>query len=207
MDDQWPVVLVGAGGHARVVAAALKAAGRRVRCVLDDDATLVGSDVLGVPVVGVPADGAIPCGTAAVLTVGDNAARQRLATRLKLVRFVPVTHPRAFIDPDAAVGAGTVLMAGAVVQPGVTIGSHAIINTGATVDHDCRIGDFAHVAPGANLAGWVEVGEGALVGVGASVRDRVRIGAWAIVGAGAAVVSDVPDGATAVGVPARVIRQ
>jgi len=207
------VVVVGASGHGRVVLAALAAAGVEVPVVLDDDPELHGTHLAGVPVDG-PVDEALaglprPNGgrRRAVLAVGANRARQRLAERLEDavpdLTWATVVHPSAVIDPDARIGPGAVVMAGAVVQPGAVIGAHAIVNTAASIDHDCRVGDFAHLAPGVHLAGDVTVGEGAFLGIGAVAVPGATVGAWAVVGAGAAVVRDLPAAVTAVGVPAR----
>lgn len=202
--DEGPVAVIGAGGHAKVVIATLRAAGVAVAAAFDDDAERHGTELLGVPVRG-PAAAAAGLGCRrAVLAVGDNRARRRLAAALGAgLEWVTVVHPRAWVDPDARLGAGTVVFAGAVVQPGAEIGAHAIVNTAASIDHDCRVGDFAHLGPGCRLCGGVTVGEGALAGVGCAVAPGLTIGAWAVVGAGAAVVRDLPAATTAAGVPAR----
>lgn len=197
-----PIAVIGAGGHAKVVVAALLASGVEVGGILDDDAEKRGSRVLGVPVCGAISDlPGLNC-VGAVLGIGENRTRQRLAVTGG-ARWVTVIHPTAVVDPSVRIGPGSVVFAGAIVEADTQIGSHAIINTGASVNHDCRIGDFAHIAPGVNLAGGVVVGEGAFLGIGCAVPPSVKIGAWAIVGAGAVVLREVPPGATVVGVPAR----
>lgn len=201
---EGPVAVIGGGGHAKVVISTLRAAGVAVGAVFDDDSSRHGSELLGVPVRGPAAAAAGLDMRRAVLAIGDNRARRRLAEALgSELEWLTVVHPRAWVDAGARLGAGTVVFAGAVVQPGAEIGAHAIVNTAASVDHDCRIGDFAHLGPGCRLCGGVTVGEGTLIGVGCSVVPGVTIGAWAAVGAGAAVVRDLPAEATAAGVPAR----
>lgn len=195
------VIVVGAGGHAKVVIASLAAAGRPVRGVYDDDQEKVGTRVLGVEVVGTPEAAGRDPSLDAVIAIGDNRVRKELVSRLAL-RWATVIHPAAVVHPSARVGPGAVIFAGAVVQPDAVIGAHAIINTGAIVEHDCVIGDFVHVAPGVVLAGNVWVGEGALLGIGAAVIPGARVGEWSVVGAGGVVISDVPRWATVVGVPA-----
>ncbi len=201
MTDAAPVLVIGAGGHGKVVVGALLALGRGVAAVLDDDPATWGIRLLGVPVEGPIGERARP-GVAAVLGVGDNRARKRLAESLELA-WQSVVHPAAWVDPSVRIGAGALICAGAVIQPDARIGVHAIVNTGAAVDHDCAIGDFAHVAPGAALAGGVVVGEGALVGVGSAVAPGVAIGPWATLGAGSLARVDLAAGAVAAGVPAR----
>ncbi len=197
-------IVVGAGGHGKVVVATLQAAGYEVEAVLDDDRSKFGQVVLGVPVTG-PVDERLGRGGAGVvLAIGDNQARQAFAGRFPHLTWLSVGHPTAVIHPSVKIGAGTVVFAGAIIQPDTFLGEHAIVNTGATVDHDCRIGDFAHLAPGVHLSGGVFIGEGALLGVGSCVKPGASVGAWATVGAGGAVIQDIPEGTVAVGVPARV---
>lgn len=195
------VWVIGAGGHAKVVVATLQAAGRAIAGVLDDDEAKHGRTVLGVPVVG-PVERA--AGGEAIVAIGHNAVRKRIAESVPEVRWATVVHPSAVVHPSVRVGAGSVVFAGAVVQPDTHLGRHVIVNTGATIDHDGRVGDYVHVAPGTNLAGDVHLGEGAFLGIGARAVPGVHVGAWTTVGAGAVVVQDLPDGVTAVGVPARI---
>lgn len=207
-DLSTSVVVVGAGGHAKVVISTLQEARISVRAVYDDDPDKCGRSLLGVPIVG-PISLFLPEShpSSAVIAIGDNGTRQALAERLAdRCQWPVVIHPRAYVHPTVRLGGGTVVFAGAVIQPDVVVGPHSIVNTGASIDHDCYVGGFAHVAPGAHLAGGVSVGEGALIGVGSSILPGVCVGAWATVGAGAVVRKDVPPHATVVGVPARVVR-
>jgi sugar O-acyltransferase (sialic acid O-acetyltransferase NeuD family) len=191
------ISIVGAGGHAKVVAATIRAAGHEVAAVYDDNVSLWGSLLLGTEIRGPVSR----VSGRAVIAIGDNRARQAIASELG-ASWVSVCHPSATVHESAEIGAGTVIFAGAVVQPDTVIGAHGIINTAASVDHDCRLRDFVHIAPGVRLCGGVSVKEGALVGVGASVCPSVSIGSWAVIGAGAVCVSDVPDAVTVTGVPA-----
>jgi sugar O-acyltransferase (sialic acid O-acetyltransferase NeuD family) len=198
------VVIVGSGGHAKVVIATAQAAGRPVRAIVDDDPATHGRRVLGVEVVG--ASGLVlgDPGALVVLAIGSNRARQRLAAAARC-RFATIVHPAAIVHASVLVAPGSVVFAGAVIQPETVIGAHAIVNTSASIDHDCAIGDFVHVAPGVRLAGNVTLGEGAFLGIASCAIPGVTIGAWTTVGAGAAVVHDLPGGVTAVGVPARAL--
>jgi len=207
------VLIVGAGGHGQVVADILQEACRHGADAepvgfLDDDRSLWGQTVLGLPVLGAVADLPAMPHDAVIVAIGDNAVRWRLLCGLRAsgVRLTSAVHPSAVIAQGARLGAGVAVCAGVIVNTGSIIGDRVILNTACTVDHHNCIGDCAHIAPGAHLAGRVVVGEGALVGIGSSVTPGRRIGQWATVGAGAVVIRDVPAGSVAVGVPARVRR-
>jgi len=203
------VVVLGGGGHAKVVISTLRAAGISVPGVYDVADGSLGRRILGVEVLG-PDEQVVPDGASwAVIGIGSNEGRKRLAGNPVLagLEFATVVHPHSFVDPSVSLGAGTVVCAGAVIQPGVVVGRHVIVNTGATVDHDAHIGDFCQVSPGAHLAGKVHLEEGVLVAVGASLVPGVRVGAWSTVAAGAVVLDDLPAGVVAMGVPARISRR
>lgn len=203
------VLILGAGGHAQVVADALWAAHREGAPAypigyVDDDKGLIGQRRLGLPVLGDSGAVAQIEHDAVVLGIGSNRIRRRLYDALSEAGecILAVRHPRAVVAQDVELPAGCVLCAGAIVNPGTRLGVNVILNTGCTVDHHNRIGDHAHIAPGAHLGGDVHVGEGTLVGIGAVVMPQRRVGNWSIVGAGATVHRDVPDGVTVVGTPA-----
>lgn len=193
------ISIVGAGGHAKVVAATIRAAGHEVAAFYDDNDSLWGSLLLGTEIRGPVSR----VSGRAVIAIGDNRARRAIASELE-ASWVSVCHPRATVHESVELGPGTVVFAGAIVQPEAVIGAHGIINTAASVDHDCRLRDFVHIAPGARLCGGVSVNEGTLVGVGASLCPSISIGSWAVIGAGAVCISNVPDAVTVTGVPARI---
>lgn len=204
------IVILGAGGHAQVVADIvwrMRDAGEDVQPIayLDDNPALHGKFFLDVPVVGEMAQLGQIEHEAVIVAIGNGRIRQRLFTALQAQgeRLAVARHPTAVIAPDVVVGPGTMICANVVVNTGAVIGQNVILNTACTVDHHNRIGDHTHVAPGAHLGGDVQVGEGALIGIGAVVLPQRCIGDWAIVGGGAVVVQDVGVGVTAVGNPAR----
>lgn len=201
-------VVIGAGGHAKVVLDILLA--RRdvdlVGCVTAETGA---TTLLDVPILGgdevlprVLADGV----THAFVAIGENRVRARLQRRVQDSGFLLINaiSRHAVLSDRVTLGTGIVVMPGAVINVDTVVGDGAIINTGASVDHDGNIGAFAHIGPGSTLAGNVTVGEGAFLGAGTTVIPRRSIGAWTTAGAGAVIVNDLPEGVIAVGVPARV---
>jgi sugar O-acyltransferase (sialic acid O-acetyltransferase NeuD family) len=203
------IVVIGAGGHARVVADVIRLMGElTIHGFIDQAANRRGEPFVGARIIGgdQELDDVLRSGVAhAAVAVGDNEARMRIGEELvqKGFRLPVLIHPSATVAADVAIGDGTLICAGAIINPATSVGRFAIINTAASLDHDCSIRDGVHVAPGARLGGHVTVGEGTLIGLGASVKPAVRIGARVTVGVGAAVLQDVRDGATVIGVPAR----
>lgn len=205
MRKQW--IVLGGGGHAKVVIDTLLAAHQDVLGFTNpsDEVT----SVLGVERVGDDdALGRYAVGEVALAiglgSVGSSDRRRELFLRFSAqsYSFPPVVHPSAVVASSVSLGSGVQVLAGAVVQAGCCIHDNVIVNTRSSVDHDCSIGAHAHVAPGVTLSGGVTVGEGAHIGTGASVIQGVTIGARSMVGAGAAVVRDVSVGSTVIGVPA-----
>lgn len=195
-----PVVLLGAGGHARVLLALMRAAGYTVLGVCDPGLAADGtSSWEGLDVLGDDARLAAHFGPEEIvlaLGVGQLSAsmlRERLYThwRARGFNFPTLVHPTAWIAADAALADGAQIMAGAIIQPGCIIGENSIINTHASVDHDCHIAPNVHVAPGATLCGSVHVAAGAFIGAGAVIIQGLHIGERAVVGAGATLVRDL----------------
>lgn len=200
-----PRIILGASGHARVLAEALALcdvallghvgpqAGQGVGTYLGDDDVL---DVL------------LQDGAKALIGLGFVDHNSMMRRKDVLGRIAPrllarLVHPQAVVSPTADLGHGAFVAAGAVVGTGTRLGLGAIVNSGAVVDHDCVIGANTHIATGARLAGGITVGDDCLIGVGAVVRQGITIADGAIVGAGAVVIRDVPARATVLGVPAR----
>lgn len=202
------IIVVGAGGHAKVCIELLRAMGESVTyCVGAPDSP---DSCLGVPVLRGDENLSFlrSKGYSRVfVAVGSNRLRERLGTLCtgQGYHLVNAISPHAVISPSATLGHGVAVMAGAIVNAESVIDDLAIINTGATVDHDCRIGLAAHIAPQCALAGNVTVGNHSFLGVGCKVIPEIRIGERVTVGAGAVVVYHIESDATAVGVPARVL--
>ncbi len=207
---QHPVIVLGAGGHAKVLIDMLRLRGHEILGIADADASKHGGNHADCRVIG--SDDAVlqhdPGRIRLVNGVGSTGqpqARRRLFDEFRRRGYVfeSVTHPSAVIAGDAALEEGVQAMAGAVIQPGSRIGMNTIVNTAASVDHDCTIGAHVHLAPGVTLSGNVRVGDGTHIGTGASVIQGVTIGENCVIGAGAVVLADIPAGTRAAGVPAK----
>lgn len=205
-------VLWGSAGHAKVLAGLIALRGGRVLATFDND-----PDAAALP--GVPlhvgeagfarwVDAADVVGEVTGLAaIGGARGRDRLAVQALFarcgLRVEAVVHPDASVDATARLGAGTQVLAQALVAADAVLGAACIVNHRASVDHECRLGDGVHLAPGATLCGLVTVGDAAFIGAGAVVLPRLSIGADSVVGAGAVVTKDVPAGAVVSGNPAR----
>jgi sugar O-acyltransferase (sialic acid O-acetyltransferase NeuD family) len=195
------LILIGAGGHAKVVLETALSMPVDVVGFLDDDPQArLGS----LPHLGGILSFVFPRAMNAVLAIGLNRTRQVLSMGFaEDLEWQTVVSSHAVCSKSVSIGVGTVVFAGAIVQADASLGDHVILNTGCRVDHDVVIAEFCHVAPGAILTGGVVLEEGVFVGAGAVVLPGVRVGAWSTLGAGAVVTKDVPSGAVVVGVPAR----
>ncbi|MFD1146757.1 NeuD/PglB/VioB family sugar acetyltransferase [Saccharothrix hoggarensis] len=208
-----PLLLVGGGGLAREVLAAVRLTPDRWLPLgaLDDDPARHGADLDGLPVLG--GTDLVHTSDAAVVACVANAHRPRgrlgVVARLGLRdhRWATVVHPAASVAAGTTLGPGTVLLAGAVVTAPVRIGAHVVAMPHTLITHDCEVHDGVTFAGRASLGGSVRVGAGAYLGQASAVREGASIGAGAVVGMGSVVLTDVPAGEVWVGNPARRLRE
>ena len=208
-----PLVIVGGGEHAAVVADAARTHGDAWQLLGFTDPSLdpALADRLGLDRLGDDAalvDRLAGSGSEApwlVIGFGSPAGARRAAVERfgDAAQWPAIVHADAWVSPSAVLGKGAVILAGATVNAGARIGNHVIVNTRAVVEHDVRLGDFVHVAPAAVIGGGATVGADAFIGLGALVRDHVEVGSGATVGMGAVVVDDVGSETTVIGSPAR----
>lgn len=197
------LIIIGAGGHGKVIADNAIKNGYTDICFVDDHAT---GTCMGFPIAGTGADvSSLDDGkTDFIIGVGNNEIRKRIAEAHD-VNWVTLVHPSAQIGACVSIGKGTVVMAGAIINPCASIGEHCIINTGAIVEHDNVVEDYVHISPNAALGGAVRVGNLTHVGIGAVVKNNIAICDHCVIGAGAVVVKEIKDSGTYVGVPSREI--
>jgi sugar O-acyltransferase (sialic acid O-acetyltransferase NeuD family) len=210
MMNAKPLLLLGAGGHAREVAWIVSRAQTFVVAAFLDEVSALPPDARldGTRVVG-------PQGLAnyretrdlvVFSATGRLALRRRWADEFSDMPFATIIDPTALVAPGATIGPGTAVFPGCVISPDVSVGAHVSINSGCSLSHDTVVGDFSNLGPGCHLPGHVTIGAGCDLGTGVIVLPGVEVGAGAIVGAGAVVTHDVPPGVVVAGVPARVLR-
>ena len=195
-------ILIGGGGHARVVSSIIEAQETyHLEGIFDSNPKIKTLD--GVEIFHEYQPDLFP-NASAIVAIGDNRIRKQLAQTINHV-FGVLIHPSASLDRLSSVEGGSVVMQRAVIQRGTRVGKHGIINTASSIDHDCVLGDFVHIAPNATLCGGVVIGDETFVGAGAVVLPQIKIGKRVTVGAGSVVTKNIPDGATVVGNPGKII--
>lgn len=197
------LTIIGASGHGKVAADIARLNGYDEIEFLDDNMELHSCGKW--PVAG-PSELADEIENDLFVAIGNAAVRERLMERLQDKHIVSLIHPSAVIAKDVEIGAGSVVMAGAVINPGARIGKGCIINTSSSVDHDCVLADYVHIAVGSHLAGTVSVGKGTWIGVGATVSNNISICGDCMIGAGAVVVKSITEPGTYLGIPSRKVK-
>ena len=213
-DGMKPVVLLGAGGHARVLRSLLSMQHRQIEAVLDDNSALHGKRIghTGLKVAG-GLDQITryqPNGVELINAIGSAhrpTARQAVYERMigQGYTFATLCHHKAVVACEAFIEPTSQIMASATIQAGAQVYANTLINTGAIIDHDTTIGEHTHVAPGATVCGGVTIGPGCHIGAGATVIQGITLGEGVVVGAGATVLCDVPEKLIVAGTPARPI--
>ena len=195
------LIIVGAGGHSKVVADIAYKNGYTNICFVDDNSDY---HALGYPVIGLCSElNKFDAGeTDFIIGIGNNKIRESIADKFD-VNWVYLVHPSAQIGLNVSIGKGTVVMAGAIINSCTKIREHCIINSASIVEHDNVIENFVHISPNATLGGTVFVGENTHIGIGATVRNNLYICKNSIVGAGAVVVKNIKEPGTYIGIPAR----
>lgn len=202
------LILIGAGGHSKVIQDIAASNGLKLYAIVDDAFEEIKKEkgiIYANPSFLDDLDSTELQDYKFCISVGNNVLRKTLFERLRipLGQYAVLIHPSAVLSSSAKIGFGTVVMPNAVINADTVIGNHCIINSSAVIEHDNTLGDYVHVSPRASLCGTVSIGEGTHIGAGAVIIPGKRIGSWSTVGAGAAVVKDVGNRVTVAGVPAR----
>ena len=199
------LIIIGAGGHGRVIADIAQKIGLYENIAFLDDGNM--KESMGLPIYGKVSDMEKYISTADIfVAIGNNQIREALTEKLiSLEANVPtLIHPSAIIGACVEIGVGTAIMAGTVINPCSKIGKGVILNTCSSVDHDCIIQDYCHIAVGVHIAGTVCLNKNILVGAGATIKNNVNICTECIIAAGAVVVKDIMENGTYIGVPAKL---
>ena len=198
------VVIIGAGGHGKVIADIAEKSGDKVIGFLDDSCTA--DKIIGIPIIGKTEKCIEYKDKYFFIAIGNNAVRKKIAEKYSELKYYTAIHPSASIGLDVVIGDGTCLMANTVVNSSAKIGKHCIINTNTAIEHDCVLEDYVHISPGSAICGTVHIGSGTHIGAGVSVINNHNICENVIVGAGGAVCEDIVESGTYVGVPAKKIK-
>ena len=199
------VVIIGAGGHSKVIADIVRENGDTVEGFLDDSYTEK-REFYSSFVVGKVSDyEKYKCDCEFIIAIGNNGVRKRISSELDCKWYTAI-HPKATVSKSARVGCGTCVMANAVINADACVGEHVIVNTGSIVEHDCVIGNYSHIAPKSVVCGVTTVGENVWLGAGSTVMHVLGICDNVMLGAGGVVVQNITEAGTYVGVPARKIK-
>lgn len=195
------LIIIGAGGHGRVIFDIALSLNKYKTVSFLDDQKVGAKNVLGK----VSDFSKFLTSHEFVVGIGDEKIREKISLMLKDsgAKIVSLVHEKAVIGSDVSIGNGTVVMAGAVINNGAKIGECVIVNTCASIDHDCMVGDYTHVSVGARLAGTVVLEKRVFIGAGAVVINNVSIISDVVIGAGAVVVKNILEKGIYKGVPAR----
>lgn len=196
------VVIIGCGGHGRVIADIVRCSGDELVGFLDDGVVPNGRE----HILGGTSDYKLYKDAYFIVGIGNAGIRRKIVESMPDVKWYTAIHPSAVISASAAIGEGCAIMANSTINTDSIVGKHSIINTGAIVEHDNRIGEYVHVSVGTKLGGTVFVGNDTWLGIGAVVSNNISISEECMIGAGAVVVHDINEKGTYVGIPARKIK-
>ena len=208
------VVIIGAGGHAKVVIDIIL---QREK-ILNDNLIIKGilddtfkeneeKKIFGIPIVGkINKILELPSNIYYIIAIGNNTIRKKIAQNYEKIKYITLIHPKAVIAENVSISTGTVLMAGSIVNSYTKIGKHCIINTGSIIEHDNTIEDYVHISPRATLCGGVIVEEESWIGAGSPIIQGLKIGKKVIIGAGAVAIKNVENFSTMIGIPAKNIK-
>ena len=201
------VVIIGAGGHAKVIADIIKKSGDEIVGFLDDNADIQGKTIFDDKIVlGDTSEESVRKYSDCyfIIGIGSNKVRMIISKKYSNLKWYTAIHPNSIIGCDVSINEGTAVMAGTVINTGTVVGRHCIVNTCSSLDHDNILEDYVHISPGSHLAGTVKINEGTWICAGVTIINNITIGKNNIIGAGATVIKNIEEeGCTFVGIPVK----
>lgn len=209
------LILIGGGGHAKVVISQLKKLPNFEIIGLIDEFKPQGGLINGFEIIGSDKDlkkfhkKGFQYALITIGSIKDNSKRHLLFEKTKEIgfRFPVVISQSAVVDDSVKIGEGTIIMPGCIINVDSFIGKNCIINTSAIIEHHCKIGNHCHIAPGVNISGGTEIGDLSFIGAGSTIIQGIKIGKNVTVGAGSTIINDVQSNMTIAGNPAVEIRK
>ena len=201
------VIIIGSGGHARVIADIIKKSGDEIVGFLDDNADIQGKTIF---------DGKIVLGDTSeesvkkysdcyfIIGIGSNRVRKIISEKYSNLKWYTAIHPSSIIGSEVSINEGTAIMAGTIINTGTVVGKHCIVNTSSSLDHDNILEDYVHISPGSHLAGTVKINEGTWICAGVTIINNITIGKNNVIGAGATVIRNIEEeNSTFIGIPVK----
>lgn len=209
------IIIIGSGGHAKVVADIILTRKEKLKenleiiGFLDDNfKNLKYNNIFGIPILGDLENikNFISKDYSFVIAIGDNDIRKKISENYSKLNYYTAIHPKSIISREVKIGAGTVVMANVVINPNSIIGKHCILNTSSVIEHDSRLGSYVHISPNVTLCGGVNINNNSWIGAGSVVKQQVTIGENVVVGAGSVVIKNVEDSIIIAGNPTKNIK-
>ncbi len=205
MDNR--VIIIGAGGHGKVIADIITKSKDELIGFLDDNKEIGEVIIEKYKVIGKIEDitkfSIADSNIQFIIAIGDNKKRKTITEKYKILNYYTAIHPNSQIGLGVTIKEGTAIMANTCINSSTTIGKHCIINTGAIIEHDNKIDDYVHISPNATLCGTVEIGTLTHIGAGSTIRNNIKICENCTIGAGTVVVKKIEEKGTYIGVPAK----
>ncbi|WP_148409062.1 acetyltransferase [Murimonas intestini] len=202
------VVLIGAGGHCKILIESLDKEKYEIIGILDER-TYKGTLICNVPVIGTDKDAEeiFANGThyAVITVVGNLQLRKILIKKYRKIgyQFPNIVHKTCRISESVTLGNGVTLLANSCINAEAKLEDFVTINTGAIVEHEVSVGENSHIAPGTILLGGSQIGKNTMIGAGSVILQQLKIGNDCSIGAGSIVLKSIADGKTAYGNPAK----
>ncbi|WP_027624877.1 acetyltransferase [Clostridium lundense] len=204
------IVLIGAGGHCKVIIDIIKSTNKYEIIGITDnekkgyllDIPIIGNDDVLSDIYSKGVKNAFIC----IGALNDMKIREKIFNNLKSIGFkLPILkHKNSIVSLYAEIGEGNCIMAGAIINAGARIESNCIINTASIIEHDCKIGFNCHISPNASIGGNVTIGHNSHIGIGSIIIQNVNIGSNVTIGAGSVVINNIDNDKLVVGIPGKV---